>query len=114
MDLFETPEVLPELVQHVLIAYEQKENTYSDCEQLLHALQSLGYTFEYGLDAIPSDLREMTEEEKRQYNTFIDWLHTSDQVIQTGADEYKEQSSQYKIAFTKSQLFTYCKREFSI
>lgn len=68
VDLFETPEVLPDLVQHMLNAFNEKENSYENCKELLEALQSLGYTFEYGLDAIPFELREMTAQEKTEYN----------------------------------------------
>lgn len=58
-DLFEEIETLPQEVQAVLAEFEDCDHTYPNCEQLLQALEPLGYTFEYGLDAEPFDLRKL-------------------------------------------------------
>jgi hypothetical protein len=55
MDLFETFEELPQVVQNVINAHGE-DFTYASCDVLLLKLKPLGYTFEYGLDAIPYDL----------------------------------------------------------
>lgn len=59
-DLFENPEILPIEVQQIINHYSNKPNTYENCEKLLKAMQKLGYSFEYGLDAEPYDLHKIT------------------------------------------------------
>jgi len=56
VDLFENYEMIPAKVQKVLNKHIDDEE-YSDLEQMLSELQPLGYTFEYGLDAVPFALR---------------------------------------------------------
>jgi hypothetical protein len=55
-DLFEDVKSLPQVVQDVLEAFEEMDNTYIACEELVDALEAVGYTCEYGLDAIPYNL----------------------------------------------------------
>ena len=57
-DLFETPEVLPQEVQDAINGFGD-DFTYDNCDKLLKICESLGYTFEYGLDAIPHGLRKL-------------------------------------------------------
>ena len=56
-DLFETPEKLPLKVKELI------ENTicesYDDCDKLQKQLKKLGFTFDYGLDASPINLRKI-------------------------------------------------------
>lgn len=58
-DLFETPELIPSEVQEILEKFNEDEcsNDYRDLERLLKLIESLGYTFDYGLDAEPYGLR---------------------------------------------------------
>lgn len=57
-DLFNTPEQLPEDIQAILA--DLPDNlTYSECEALKAKLEPLGYTFEYGLDCVPYDLKKI-------------------------------------------------------
>lgn len=58
-DLFENIESLPAEVQEVLSKYALEDESYENMESMLSELQPLGYTFEYGLDAIPYDLKKM-------------------------------------------------------
>lgn len=58
-DLFETPEMLPIEVQNLLNSFADSEQSYKACEELEVALKSLGYTFEWGLDASPYNLRKI-------------------------------------------------------
>jgi hypothetical protein len=52
-DLFETPkEVLDILAQF-------EDNTYEECERILNKLERIGYTYEYGLDAEPFNLKKL-------------------------------------------------------
>lgn len=55
-DLFETPELLPLDVQAILVKYSNKDFNYNNCGNLVDELELVGYTCEYGLDAIPYDL----------------------------------------------------------
>ena len=55
-DLFETPELLPLDVQAILVKYSNKDFNYNNCGNLVDELEEVGYTCEYGLDAIPYDL----------------------------------------------------------
>jgi hypothetical protein len=63
MDLFENIDVLPIEVRTVCLKYiEDLANNglgYEGCKQFLSELEPLGYTFEYGLDAEPYNLREI-------------------------------------------------------
>ena len=56
-DLFETPELIPKDVLAILATFE--DNTYEECERILNKLEQIGYTFEYGLDAEPFNLRKL-------------------------------------------------------
>ena len=58
-DLFEHTEELPAIVVHTLYKYSFSDESYQTCEKLLAELRPLGYTFDYGLDAIPFDLRKI-------------------------------------------------------
>lgn len=60
MDLFEHIGILPLEVQAVLSKYSELDNTYENCRLMQDELEILGCTFEWGLDAIPYNLREMS------------------------------------------------------
>lgn len=57
IDLFETPELLPLEIQNLLELFTVQ--TYETCAELLIKLIPLGYTFDYGLDAVPYNLRKI-------------------------------------------------------
>ena len=59
IDLFEDIDSLPENVQAVLAKYSGADESYTNAEAMLAELEPLGYTFEYGLDALPFNLREI-------------------------------------------------------
>ena len=56
-DLFETPELIPHEVQVVLDTLSEDANSYLELERIRIQVEKLGYTFDYGLDAEPYDLR---------------------------------------------------------
>jgi hypothetical protein len=59
-DLFEQIDTLPESVRAIVEEYNIKlyDNcTYEICEEFLDKVYALGYTFEYGLDACPYNLK---------------------------------------------------------
>jgi len=57
-DLFIHYEELPKVVQDLIIN-EGEVDGYEGCADLLSKTEALGYTFEYGLDAEPYNLRKM-------------------------------------------------------
>ena len=60
-DLFEHIDSLPHEVQVVLQKYESEVEDYIACKNMQHELEHLGYTFDWGLDAIPYNLRQITD-----------------------------------------------------
>lgn len=56
-DLFETPHLIPHEVQAVLDTLSEDANSYWELERIQKQVEKLGYTFDYGLDAEPYDLR---------------------------------------------------------
>jgi len=56
-DLFETPDLIPKDVLDILATFE--DNTYEECERILNKLERIGYTYEYGLDAEPFNLKKL-------------------------------------------------------
>lgn len=58
-DLFETPEKLPIEILYLINDFNEYEPDYKSCEILLKKCLKLGYTFNYGLDAIPFNLKKL-------------------------------------------------------
>ena len=59
-DLFEQIDTLPESVRAIVEEYNIKlyeMNTYDLCEEFLDKVYKLGYTFDYGLDGCPYNLK---------------------------------------------------------
>lgn len=56
-DLFETPELIPNEVKIILDSYDEVDDSYEEIERILKKIENLGYTFDYGLDAVPYGLR---------------------------------------------------------
>jgi hypothetical protein len=59
IDLFENTENLPVEMIEILTDFEEKDTSYKNCKKLLKKCLKLGYTFEYGLDAIPYQLQKI-------------------------------------------------------
>jgi hypothetical protein len=59
VDLFEHPELLPNDVLVILEKYENMDEDYKICEQLIAELNTVGYTCDYDLDGIPYDLKKL-------------------------------------------------------
>ena len=58
LDLFEFPNLLPEPVRDA-INETGEVGDYIECEALKERLNALGYTFDYGLDAMPTNLHKI-------------------------------------------------------
>lgn len=60
IDLFEHYDKIPDNVAAVIEKYDTHDSlSYEECAAMLSEVEKLGYTFEYGLDGIPYDLRKM-------------------------------------------------------
>lgn len=60
IDLFENYELLPQQVQDLIKEYGEMEfPDYHDTEKFLEKMHLLGYTFDYGLDNIPIELKKL-------------------------------------------------------
>jgi hypothetical protein len=71
IDLFEDIESLPEDVYKTILYYSNYDETYYKAEELLEKLEKLNYTFDYDLDAIPYNLRQIKTDKINQYNYVI-------------------------------------------
>lgn len=60
-DLFEQFETLPDDVQDILNRFNSEGETYENCAEMLKLLKEKGYTFEYGLDAVPYNLTRLSK-----------------------------------------------------
>jgi len=67
VDLFEDYEDQPQEVTAILSKYELEDNDYDVLEELLAELKEIGYTFEYGLDGEPYDLRKIGQKGKSEF-----------------------------------------------
>ena len=81
MDLFEHYEELPLPIQ-TIINNQGEIESYDDCKELLDKLSVFGYTFEYGLDAVPYNLQTI--------KVFVDVLTIKDfDDVVTDTDGHK-------------------------
>lgn len=61
-DLFEYPELLPQNVNDIIERFaEEDDYSYESCDKLYDELYLVGYTFDYGLDAEPYNLRKLED-----------------------------------------------------
>ena len=59
-DLFNTPELWSKKLTRILSRYEKRAErgfSYQDLHNMLQECEAVGYTFDYGLDATPFNLR---------------------------------------------------------
>ncbi len=59
IDLFETPENLPIEIIDLMHEFSKMNNSYTACKIMLRECLKIGYTFEYGLDSIPFNLKKL-------------------------------------------------------
>jgi hypothetical protein len=57
-DLFLTPELIPEEIQKILNSVNDELCPYSELKRIKNEIEFLNYTFDFGLDAEPYDLRK--------------------------------------------------------
>lgn len=67
-DLFEYPELLPANVTEIIERFANEgQFSYERCDQLIDELNAVGYTCEYGLDAMPYNLQRLHSTKKYSY-----------------------------------------------
>jgi hypothetical protein len=57
LDLFDIYEMQPDNLKKICEAYDVA-GSYEDCKMFLGEVEAIGYTFDYGLDAVPFNLRK--------------------------------------------------------
>jgi len=57
LDLFEFYDQQPPELKDICRHYEAGDLSYQQCEEFLHQVEHIGFTFDYGLDAEPFNLR---------------------------------------------------------
>ena len=107
MDLFEQYEKLPQNVLDVLSRYEEEDFTYESCEALKNDLEAIGYTCDYGLDATPYGLRELTEFDKWDVKMVDDVFEVMlDEMSNSEAEELRKE-----ITTTDEKILYFIERE---
>lgn len=72
-DLFYHPELLPDDVRVVIEKFVEADYySYEACNNLIDDLYDLGYTCEYGLDAVPYNLRKL--EDSNEDIAHLTWI----------------------------------------
>ena len=77
IDLFDNVDTLSTELQCIINKYGELDETYENCANFLIEIKPLGYTFEYGLDAIPFNLRKTKQEAKKQ----VTKVQTGEEII---------------------------------
>lgn len=71
LDLFKHEELQPKELNNIINNWSEKLNSDSmniaECNKLQQEINEIGYTFHYGVDAVPYHLREMNLHEKTAY-----------------------------------------------
>jgi len=65
-DLFKFPELIPGTIQAIMDSADENEDLYKECGRMQDLMRPLGYTFNFGLDGEPYDLRKISEEEIKE------------------------------------------------
>jgi len=65
-DLFDFPELIPESIGEIMESANDNEDSYEQCNRMQNLMKPLGYTFEYGLDGVPYNLRKISKEEREK------------------------------------------------
>jgi hypothetical protein len=58
-DLFNTPEMWPDNLRALIDIYNQSNQDYQELLALLNSCEKIGFSFEFGLDSIPYNLKKI-------------------------------------------------------
>ena len=115
-DMFAYYDELPIEIQMILDKYAEMDFTYENCGNLIDELEVLGWTCEYGLDAEPYDLRQLTNFDKWDDETIDSVLETilNDIEIYTWLDnkDVADIRSNVRTRNEKIIFFIYCEEKF--
>lgn len=79
IDLFEKIDTLPEWVQEIINKYSENDAmTSKELDKFQDELWELWYTFDYGLDMIPFELRELTMLDKAMEKITVEMVKNMD------------------------------------
>jgi hypothetical protein len=82
LDLFEHPELIPTHVQSILDKHSGIDCTYGDCDKLVAALNEVGYTCDYSLDAEPFNLHKIESKDINKMNLLeLEWCIDENQRL---------------------------------
>ena len=96
VDLFERYDLLPVGVQDILTKFGDMDIDYENCRALQNELEPLGYTFDWGLDAEPHNLRKIM---KGENNTDADEPQAED--FKQMAFKYKAEGDKFSASYIK-------------
>jgi hypothetical protein len=58
-DLFNTPEMWPDNLRDLINDFNESNQDYQDLRKLLDLCRRIGFTFDFGLDCVPSNLQKI-------------------------------------------------------
>ena len=58
-DLFDSFDVLPKDIREILLSLDEDKDRYKEVNRIKNELETQGYTFDYGLDGCPFNLRKL-------------------------------------------------------
>lgn len=91
LDLFEHAELIPPHIKAIFEKYEEESMggaTYELNRKILAEIEPLGYTFEYGLDADPYELRKMETNTTERLKEAIEVLNRVKKDVLDGQTDY--------------------------
>lgn len=59
IDLLDNWDAIPDHVKEILVKYNPSDMTYENCANLVKELNTVGYTIDYYLNAIPFNLQKL-------------------------------------------------------
>lgn len=111
MDLFENYTQQPENLKEILKRYEEMDNCYIICGELLKEVEAIGYTFEFGLDAQPSNLHKESKLETAKRL----WEILGDVPCDEENDsEIEEPFQHFPIGTDKMEIWHWFEEEFNL
>jgi hypothetical protein len=107
-DLFEDLDNAPDELKAVIIKHAFDDETYENCQLLLQECRAIGYTFDYGLDASPYNLRKMPKHNgyigfARALNLVNEGFKFRQDMKQTWFELYKD-DQKFKLNKTNAKL----------
>jgi len=101
MDLFENYDQQPKILSDILNQYNLENMTYKNCKEMLQKVNEIGYTFEYGLDAQPFNLKTKDMKnlsgEYNSTNCFVEQNELENEAVELFGKEWEAESDLIQI-----------------